>query len=62
MEAETVSMSLLLEEVVHGFLGTCCHGLKLGHKVLGYVYSPVTLAYKLIFTLHLSQLHTVVCP
>lgn len=45
MEGDTISMNLLLVEMVPGFLGTYCHGLKtsaLGHEVLGYVYSPVT--------------------
>ena len=66
VEGDTISMNLLLVEMVHGFLGACCHGLKtaaLGHEVLGYIYIPVTSAYKLFLTLlHLSQLYTVFRP
>lgn len=65
MEGDTISMNLLLVEMVHGFLGACCHRPKttaLGHEVLAYVNSPVTSAYKLFFTLLLSQLYTVFWP
>lgn len=66
VEGDTLSVNLLLVEMVHGFLGTSCHRLKttaLEHEVLGCVYSPVTSAYKLVFTpLFLSQLCIVFWP
>lgn len=38
VEGHTISMNPLLVEMIHGFLGACCHQLKttaLGHEVLG---------------------------
>lgn len=54
VKGDTVSMNLLLVEMVHGLFSACCHGLKstaLEHEVLGYIYIAVTSAYKLFFLL-----------
>lgn len=58
------SVNLLLVDMVHGFLGVCCHELKtsaLGYEGLKYVYIALLSQHISCFfpLLHLSQLYTV---